>query len=656
MRVREIVFILVFVFTLGLYFFWPFVLAASFFEKVVSLAYFIALLYMTGYSVSRGIVFTKDRLELYFMRTGFGLAALPFLLVLLDTFGVPLHWMVLLLLSVVFPLWGLKGVKKKRGKRGFKLPSVDWHTGLAVLTASLVFAVALIGSFTYPYLEDGDSWEHAVGTKYISLKYTYTKPEGVYVSHYLPPYPPTYDAIMAVIHQLNNHLQWTLKAFNAFMIGLTMVYAFYFIREYTSSRDIALYSIIFLSAVPAFGSHTIWSHTLGIGVLYPLFYSINKLKSNPWFTNLSIFLLASSMVTQPLVSMVIGVFYMLYLISHTRYGKKEFNLLFKVGALGLALSMVYWIPSVVKYGIELENVDRVGGELLDLNLRFGFGMKDKPPDVRRLVFPLTHGDIYMQPGFGLFYSILVLSAVTYITVMYSKSKHYFHKKEWLLTALLWLSFTFIGLMSIAFPVSIYPARFWGFVPIGGSILVAFITVEILKHIEVLGGNPKTAALIIISLVLLTSGYYKLRVQVKAWPSDIGTHLDKQIQGYVNLVNMESDTMVYPLCLDDKFVIGMDKLSLPWEPDVVGFRHMVLVKTPRELNNFLKLKGYEYTIIESYCVEKCVKDVLGSSNDRIPKAVRDRCVQDLAVFLRGMMDYDGFERVYADNKTGMFKVK
>ncbi|MFC2163342.1 hypothetical protein ACFLRF_06650 [Candidatus Altiarchaeota archaeon] len=372
MQYSKIILISALVATFGIYLFWPFMLDAPIPEKILSLSFFFTLIYCTGYSITRGVKFTQDLFELHIMRAGIGLACLPLLIVALDTISMPIHWIILLLVSLSYPFVNLYKSYKSRGFSGafndcldlVKLPTITqpgWDTLAAVIISCIVFSIALAGSFSYPYLEDGDSWEHAVGIKYISVSRTYLKPMGVYVSHYLPPYPPTYDAILALVHQLNTHLQWTMKAFNALMIGLTILFAYYFTREFTTRPSIAVFSIIFLAVIPAFGSHTIWSHTLGIACLYVIFYSIAKLWVHSSFTNLSIILIASGMITQPLVSMVIGILYLLYILGNSAYTRKDFSELVRIGILGLILSMIYWIPSVVDYGLEMKNIDRVGG-------------------------------------------------------------------------------------------------------------------------------------------------------------------------------------------------------------------------------------------------------------------------------------------------------
>jgi hypothetical protein len=628
--------------TLAVFFLWPHPFNASLPEKVVSLVYFTLLSYSLGYSITRGVAFTGDAIELHLMRTGFVLAFLPMMIILLDTLNIPLHWLVLAVLSLAYPLLEAAGIVGGQKKRLKKTP-LTWHTALALATACLAFGLALAGSFAFPYLEDGDSWEHAVGVKYISVFGTYVKPAGVYVSHYLPPYPPTYDALLGIIHQLNSHLQWTLKSFNALLVGLTFAYAYFFTREYTSDGGLALYSVVFLAAVPAFASHVIWSHTLAVAVFYPLFYALVKSKKQPGFTLVSALLLAGSLLVQPLMSLVIGVFFLLYVLSHIINDRINFTPLLKVGVLGLALSMVYWLPALMAGGTQLEGLDRHGSGLMSSNLKVGVKSGDRAPGIRDLLFPrLGGGDLYMQHGFG-FFIFLLMAAGCFIVV--AGERRTLRDRPWLMTSLMWLIFSFTMLQSLRLPFTLFPSRFWGLVPVGGSVVAAYATVKLSKHLSKYGVSSWFTGLVVVSLVLLTSWLPKLTAQTDEWPSDLGTFLDGQIGTYVVLYSLPPDTMVYPLCLGDKYVLGLDKMSLPWEPEVVEFREGVCQKNASEVHGFLNRWGYEYAIYDVFCVKECISETSDG----------EECIRESDAFVKGLRSHPGFELVVGNDKAGLFKV-
>jgi len=602
---------------LGAYFLLPYSLSPPILEKMSSLAFFALLSYGAGYTVTLGNAFAKDRLELHIMRAGTGVATLPLLIVILDTVRIPLSWPVPLILSLIYPAYHILAKKKE------KTSSSDETAHWALVAAAAAFTLALAGSFAYPYLEDGDSWEHAAGAAYVAAKHTYTTPPGQIVSHYLPPYPPAYDTLLGLIHQLNTSVSWTLKTYNAMLVGLTVVFAYCFVREFTGNRKIALYYSIFLTALPCFGSHAIWAHTLAVATLYPFFYCVVKRMDKA-----AAVAFAGCMITQPLTSAVIGVFYALYVLAQTLTDRRQFKRLAAVGAAGLAISMIYWLPALTAPA-RGDKLDGAVTELTRMNLRIGFVEEDRAPGLTKLLLPKTSGDIYMMEGFGLAYCILVVMG------WFSLFKD---RKPWTMTALLWTLFAFAALESYGLPISIYPGRFWGLVPVGASILAA-------KAADDLGRRyGRSAALAAVALVLATSGYYKVVAQTDQWPTDIGEVLERNVQGYVNLVAFPPNTMVYPLCMDDKYVLGMDKMSPPWDPEVTGFRDGIMEKSQDELNAFLAKNGYEYAIFDAYCYTRCAA-----------KKDSETCKAEFAAYTKDLMKNPKLKRIYKDEKTGMFKV-
>jgi hypothetical protein len=648
MKVSTLILSVAALISVGAFLLWYFPLEATLLQKVISLAFFAAVSYSTGYSVTGGIRFTKDSLEITFMRLGIGLAALPLIFIAFNTLHIPLSWWVVLAICGAYPVYSAC-----RSRLSKPRISVDVHSALAFLTAAIVFTLALAGSFVYPYLEDGDAWEHAAGTKYISLMHTYTQPPGVYVAHYLPPYPPTYDVLMGLIHELNTHIQWTLKAFNAILIGLTIVFAYYFVREYTSSSEIALFSSVFLAVQPAFGSHAIWSHTLAITALYPLFYCVHKARDNPSLYKTSILLLGSTMVIQPLMSMVIGLFYCLYLLSHAAWDRRMMRNLFIVGLSGLLLSLIFWIPAIRTPGAGVVNLDGVGKGLSELNIRFGFEDDNNAPGIFDILVPKTGGDLFMQEGYGFIFCTLMILGIMHMVREYLLEPRYFQSRRWLLTSFLWLVLAFVGLESRRLPLWIYPHRFWGILPIGGVIIAAYATVELLGNARKYGLTRKNASFLIVGLVILTSWPSKLVAQTEPWPSDIGVLLGGKIQNYVMLISLPQNTMVYPLCMDDKYSIGMDKMSLPWDPEVVAYRKAEKLGTPEELLSFLRSKGYEYVITESYCIKRCVDERVDAGGNQ--SQALENCSAEFTTFLRGIVLDSRFSRIYYDDKGAVFKI-
>ncbi|MFH1125514.1 MAG: hypothetical protein V1703_00165, partial [Candidatus Altiarchaeota archaeon] len=250
-------------------------------DRLKTIAAFILMSYGIGYTILSFLKKPEDPFEKHFMTLGVGLSVIPILTLALNTIGVPLNSIILLLVSMVYPAYSLLlkrreiPIDKNNLNKLFEGKNVLIML-VVVLLASLYLFVLLEGALNLPYLEDDDSWDHAVGAKYVSVMQTYSLPKGVPVTHYLEPYPPTYDGLMGILHQYNTSLQWTLKFFNAFLIGLSIIMAYYFIRLFTGSEEIALGGAFILTVVPCYLSHFIWAHTLGQVLFYPTLYAVEK--------------------------------------------------------------------------------------------------------------------------------------------------------------------------------------------------------------------------------------------------------------------------------------------------------------------------------------------------------------------------------------------
>jgi len=167
------------------------------------------------------------------MRIGFGLAFLPFLGLMLNLLRIPIDWKIILALSLVYPIYCIIRYKPKPQLQ-FKITK----NTLSILAMLALFVVNLYiytsGAFAYPYLEDDDSWSHALSVKFVSIE------KSVFVGinnpfHYIDPYPPTYDLLMGILHQTNNSVHFTLKFFNALIISLSTIFFYFFVKEFTNS-------------------------------------------------------------------------------------------------------------------------------------------------------------------------------------------------------------------------------------------------------------------------------------------------------------------------------------------------------------------------------------------------------------------------------------
>src|SRR3989344_850487 len=157
------------------------------------------------------------------MRLGVGVCTFIILSLLLNLLHIPLDWKIYLVIALA----GI-GLFYYQHRNSISVSLEGWQ---AHLTAFLIFVgiffVYVSGAMSYPYLEDDDSWGHAASAKYVSIHKTLFEPEHTYnkifdvgAFQYIDPYPPAYAAIQGVFLQLEDHLSWSLKFFNALLISL----------------------------------------------------------------------------------------------------------------------------------------------------------------------------------------------------------------------------------------------------------------------------------------------------------------------------------------------------------------------------------------------------------------------------------------------------
>jgi hypothetical protein len=621
----------------------PRYLMPSYPQMMYSLLYFLAVTYFTGYSLTKGVFESEDRIELAAMRVGLGLSALPLLFALMETVHVPLKWYIPLGLALIRPAYD---VLISVGKGGFKPPAIsfdhDLYSAAAVLLSASAFAVALFGSFAYIYLEDGDPWEHASGVEYITVFGSYTKPSGMYVAHYLKPYPPSYDVLMSMVHQLNSSVSWTLKTFNALMVALSYLFAYFFVKRLTGDRRCALFSAFVLFMLPPYGSHTIWAHTLAVTVLFPVFWAVDRIREGREWAVLASVFLAGSLIAQPLMSFVIGVFFGLYMLSRLYVDKREFTALFAVGLAGLTLSMIYWLP-VFTSPTEKGDFGDVSRDVLSGNFRIGLD-EHGMPTAAQIFLPKASGDIFMQQGFGAFAVLLLLMCIDF--VFRNNIVQFAKEQPGIVAMLLWLIITFTFLFSKGMDIALYPPRFWGIVAIPLAVLCGFILSHVGEISWLPGRVSKYAVPVAVFGLLVTSGAPKMLVQVNVWPTDLEYTIGKEYTAYVLLKDLPPHTPVYAFCTKDAYVIGFDKMSYPWDQDVVDSRKDPVKVDPRRLSSLLRGKGYTWALFDYACVKRCIDNGTMS---------KDQCKSAFANSLKSLEDSKLFTMTWRSNSTTVFHV-
>ncbi len=575
-------------------------------QMAFSFLVFISILYCAGYTVTKGIYDPADSIELHSVRLGMGLAMLPVTFVLLETASVAINWKIVLGLYCLRPIFDLFTTPNLN-----KLPKIkfDTYSALAVLISVLAFTLAMSGSYQYSWLEDGDPWEHAVGAKYVSIFESYTQQSHLF-AHYLPPiYPPGYDVLMGIIHQTNDSVSWTLKTFNALLVGLTYLFAFFFFKKAMRSSKSALVSQAILFTLPGFASHSIWAHTLSACVFFVVFYALETSRKDPGWILPSVIALSSSLLIQPLMSAVMGIFFILYLIPAGLMERKKAVSLIGIGALALTLSLVFWVPSFgtqayaqseLNDWLKLTDSEIPAEDDFDQLLDY-VKPNAQAPSAMTLFFPRLGGDMFMQHGFGLFVLILLLMAADH-ALRYGLVK-YIKQNPWFAYAAFWMILSFIALLSFGISLDIYHARFWGI----GAIPLAMLSGNMLANLKKIPYIPKKNIKILIIVMCIgifaTSMFPKISVQTAKLPTDLNS-ISGDFGAYKALMGLPANTPVYSYCTKDAYTIGYDKMAYPWDEDFQKFRAEFSMKDPEKLNRFLRGRGFRWIIFDTNCIRQC----------------------------------------------------
>ena len=195
--------------------------------SLITIVLFFVYCYGLGFTVSSFVKNSENFLERNLMRLGFGLSLLPFLALVLNMIKIPADWRIILALSLVYPLYYLLRNYKKFNF-SFKLTKTNLSIFIMLIIFFVNFYIYGSGAFNYPYLEDDDSWSHAMGVKYISIEKTaFVGADTPF--HYIDPYPPAYDLLLGILHQTNDSVYFTLKFFNALIISLSTIFFYFFI-------------------------------------------------------------------------------------------------------------------------------------------------------------------------------------------------------------------------------------------------------------------------------------------------------------------------------------------------------------------------------------------------------------------------------------------
>ncbi len=318
---------------------------------IASVILFFAYLWGFGFTLTRLVRESEGFLERNLMRLGFGLSAFVVFGTVLNAMRIPLDYRVFLLASAIVPVYCL--VFKKGYSRIPHISMKLTFSNINVLAVLAIFALSLFmyssGAFRYPYLEDDDPWGHASSAKYVAVEKTAFAPPN-YSFHYLDPYPPAYDMIFGIAHQTSSSISWAIKFFNALLISLSLVFFYFFAKEFLGSRNKALFATFVLASVPAYLSHFIWAPVIAMAVFSQTMYAFEMIwKDKRWFV-LGGVGVASILLSHPTHAVKLSALILIYIaikvfsdfVSDKKSWLQQNIAHAKAIVLGFALSLFWW--------------------------------------------------------------------------------------------------------------------------------------------------------------------------------------------------------------------------------------------------------------------------------------------------------------------------
>ena len=582
----------------------------SYFTIVLFFVYTFCL----GFAITS---FTKNSgnfLERNLMRIGFGLGFLPFLGIVLALLKIPIDWKIILALSLIYPAYYL--IKNKpKPKLTFRITKAD----LSILAMLVLFFINLYiyasGAFAYSYLENDDSWSHAIGVKFVSIEKTVFAGVGNNL-HYLDPYPPTYDLLMGLLHQTNDSVYWTLKFFNALIISLSTIFFYFFVKEFTGNRNKALFGSFALLSIPSFMSHFIWALSLTVPLYFVVFYALERIKHDAkWWI-----VVALSMVTlltsSPTHSAYFGLFLVLYTAAKTILERKLLLWHITSGVLGLTLSFLFWwLPMILRYGFSgtLQGLGFSIGDAKKAGLGAALmGTGDRVYSLSDFFIAQKQNMINNPIGIGIFLSVLVIIAIIF---SFLKFKNLIKRENhWLVITLVWFIFAFYAVNAARFPVKLSPFRAWMLLAIPVCILSAEGAFNLMSISKKSFGNTGKYIVLIVLLIgiYFTSTQQKIAVNTAIWPAgafwtyvqdESGRVYSPELEGYIWMrANLPRNSHVFTFANNGP-IIGMDMFTCHWCDDVKNYMRDGFEESIQENYNWLKNNGYEYLIIDGQTVKK-----------------------------------------------------
>lgn len=570
---------------------------------------FFIMMWGLGHLLGRFVKLSENPFEREFTRLAFGLGFFSILAIFFNLVHIPLHWVAFLIPSLISPLIS---IRKFLGKPKFSttlLTKENLIFTIILILAIVHLSVFLKGAFSYPWLEDGDPWDHSRSIRYIALERTAFEPSTfIDLYKYMDPYPPVFDILMAVLYQVSDNLMWTLKFFNSLLISLSIVFFFMFTKKLTNDPIKALFATLILFLIPSYMSHFIWAISLAMVIFLPCLYCLENIRDDKKWTFPSIILIAALLVSQPSMVLVLGITLFLYWLVKSLVNMDWHKHIIIAGILGITVSMLWWGPMFIRWGSPLSNdwAGIHGPQDIQLQKRlpeFGpgwfriVGTADRYYSFNDFFIAPPVNTINNPTGVGQVLFMMLIASLLY-SIFYFKTL-FTKENEWKVLCLVLLLFTFLGIHGARLPVQFIAFRFWMLFAIPVSVLVGGVLTEMIGTKTI----PRLVLLVLVFVgIAMTSGIPKYKINTSTWgPGFMVSQLE--VDSYIKFDQLvPNHQRIFSVCPDSSFKLAAyDQDECTWCIDQLDFKKGIMNESPENISAFLKTKRYKYLLFDVSCL-------------------------------------------------------
>ena len=583
--------------------------------ELFSIVFFLVVLYGFGSSVSFIAKESDDFLERNLMRLGIGLGVMLLFGFLLNVLKIPLDWRIFLGLGILI-LIAKSYFDYRKNKTIIPKFNLNFYSILMLILFAITLYMYVHGAFAYPYLEDDDSWSHAMSVKYVSVEKTvFTGKEVLF--HYIDPYPPAYDMLLGIVHQTNDSVYWTLKFFNALIISLSIIFFYYFVKVFSNSSKKAFFSTLALFAIPAYLSHFIWAIALTMPLFFVAFYCTEKIRDDRNWWIITALVIMPTVTSSPTHSAYFGLFFVVYFAARLIAERRFLIYEFLAGLSGVVLAFVlWWAPTIIEHGFYkvIQTINpRASAGILNV-IGTGDRVYSVPDFLCGPSSDCYNGVNMINNPIGIGIVVSILALIGFIYLIFNFGEAFRQKNYYVFVSILWFVLALYAVNSAKMPVKISPFRAWMLFAVAAAItageainilnnVVKSLTKNIIKNGKVVLLASFVFISIIIILVFLTSFIPKYKVNTAGWPPGAFWTSNEEIQGYVWFKgNCPSGAKVFTFS-NRRVGIGMDKFICSWCQDVKEFQKTSINMTATEVYSKLKNDKYQYAVIDGQAAKK-----------------------------------------------------